>query len=167
MIGMPSGCRHRLRALQRLEIVLSGDVLRQACLDADHDVAVAFDGGARGRGVRVGEIHQVAVRDDALSRHVDEDAHAVRRGFGDGNDGVDAVCAGRPGVHERRDAVGETKSAVFFLAARMSVNVDEPGDDELPRGIDGLSRGSRRDVVLHRGNLSVFDCDVCHLVELA
>jgi len=77
--GRPSGS-DGLRAAQHLDVVVAGDRGRQARFDADDEVAIALDRGARGAHVGERQVLRVALGDDAFAAHVHEYAPALRRG---------------------------------------------------------------------------------------
>ena len=60
--------------------------------------------------------------------------------LGDRDDGVDAVGAGRARVDPARDAVAQQHSRAFRIAARMRMDVDQAGHDELAARVERCGR---------------------------
>ena len=96
---------NRLRAAQRLEVVLAGDSSRKPRLDADDEIATGGDDFLRrGDGDAV-DVHQLPVGEDARPCDVEQDADPIGRAFGCVNNLIDAVHALRSGIDQRRHTV--------------------------------------------------------------
>jgi hypothetical protein len=93
-IGQVERGRSLLGAPERLEIVGAGHIGRQPRLDADDDVAVAYDRPAREVHIGFVEVHQLAAGRDACPRDVDEEAAEIGPGPCDGSHLIDVVGAG-------------------------------------------------------------------------
>ena len=116
--------------------------------------------------VGAAHVHQLAVAEDAGPGEIEEHADTVRRALGDRHHFVDAVGALRAGVDERGDALREANPR-HLGRARVRVDVDETGHDQLPGGIDDRPGARSSDVGLHGRDAASADGDVRDPIEPA
>ena len=162
--GKPSGSTTCCVRFKHLDVVRADDGLGQPRLDADDIVAVPLDRGACRADVRECKVLRVAVRQNSAAADVDEHAARLRRRSRDRDDGVDAVGARRARVDPARDAVAQQHARAFHVAARMRMDVDQSGHDELAARVERCGRlGGERG--FDGGDSAGRDADVAHGVE--
>jgi hypothetical protein len=154
-----------LCAPQRLEVIGASDVVRQARLDTDDDIAIARDRPLRQRDIGAGDLMQFALgRDDAGPGNVHQDAADLRRAAPDGRHLIDIVGAAGAGIDPAGDAILQAHRRPFLASAGMGVNVDQARRDDLSARIDRLG-GVTRDICRDLSDFSLHDRHVAHGIE--
>src|SRR5580693_2804356 len=159
------GSSRLLRPPQRLEIIDAGDIVRQARLDADDDIAMARDRPLGQADVGAIDVVQLALgRDDTGAGDIHQDASELWRAAVDGCDLIDIVSAARTGVDPTGHAILQAHWRPFLALAGMGVNVDQARSHDLAARIDGLG-GVAGYICRDRRNPTVHNRHVAHRVE--
>ena len=97
------------------------------------------------------QVHRVAIGQDTCPPDVDEHEPGLRRRPRDGRHIVDLIRALRSGIDPSGHAAGQAHQGPFFVSRIVRMQVDQTGNDDLPRRIDDLF-GIARDVGLDRSD---------------
>jgi len=112
-----------LGASQSLEIICAGNVVRQARLDADDDIAIASNGALRRGHVSASDVVQLAARHNPCARNVNERASKPRRSTRDFSDMVNIVRATRTRIDRAGHAILQAQRRSFLASPCVRLDV--------------------------------------------